>query len=277
MTARRWLAVLLVLLGRITSAEAQTYWLMPPVPPLAPIGLPLPPLGLQTVNTGQQPVTGSGHPVTGSGHPVTGSGHPVTRPPQWSVPGQSAVAPRGDWRGGRGPVVGISPTLLVFVPYVMPVLVELPERSTLKTHAPKAPRAVVGTLALEIEAGDGLQVFVDGYFLGSTTEVGTSIELEAGQHQIELRASGYEPLAFGVSIRPDRMTTYRDVMKRPAGAQNETAANSPAAAAAAASTSVSAPMPLYVIPGCYAGNAPPSDSATLPSGCKRDRLTKVAR
>ena len=153
--------------------------------------------------------------------------------------------------------MGISPTLLVFVPYVMPVPVAVPVAAPAqgpRTTHQRERRAPVGTLGLEIQPGDVLQVYVDGYYAGTTAELGTAIELEAGQHDIELRAADYEPLAFGVRILADRVTTYRDTLKRAPRPQNDLAAGATSPPPAAV------PMPLYVIPGCYAGNTPPSQS-----------------
>lgn len=56
------------------------------------------------------------------------------------------------------------------------------------------------------------EVFADGYFVGSVNDFdGTfqELELEAGPHRIEIRAPGFEPIAFDVNVEPGRTITYR--------------------------------------------------------------------
>lgn len=118
-------------------------------------------------------------------------------------------------------------------------------------------------------------VFVDGYYAGLAEEFGSQgrlLEMDAGPHRVEIRAPGYETLAFSVMISPNDVVRYRGDMQplrtqaavAPAAAAPAPAAAAPAAAAARVAKSV------YVIPNCYAGDKPPS--GTLPEGCDRKKL-----
>ena len=112
------------------------------------------------------------------------------------------------------------------------------------------------------------QVFIDGYYVGTTDVEGTLFELEAGPHRVELKANGYEAVDFDVRIVAQQSITYRDTLK--VSRRSPDAAPVPPEAAAAHTT-------LYVIPGCYAGNQPP-DSLRLAEGCDSSRvIVKVSR
>ena len=56
------------------------------------------------------------------------------------------------------------------------------------------------------------QVFADGYYMGIVDDfdgVFQHMNLEAGPHRIEVRAPGYEPIAFDVRVEPGETITYR--------------------------------------------------------------------
>jgi hypothetical protein len=56
------------------------------------------------------------------------------------------------------------------------------------------------------------EVYVDGYFVGVVDDfdgVFQQVNLEAGPHRIEVRAPGFETIAFQVNIEPNRTITYR--------------------------------------------------------------------
>jgi hypothetical protein len=40
------------------------------------------------------------------------------------------------------------------------------------------------------------------------------LKIEAGTHRIEIRAPGYETLAFDVRIEPGKTTTYKGELKK---------------------------------------------------------------
>ena len=137
--------------------------------------------------------------------------------------------------------------------------------SYLKRQRQSARDIARGGLALETIPGNA-QVFVDGYYMGLAEELdarGGVVDLDAGAHRIELRAPGYETLAFSVRIEPNEIVRYRGrmdaVSTRPATAAAPTPPPPPAAAKS-----------FYVIPGCYAGDKPPTTA--LPKGCDLKKL-----
>jgi hypothetical protein len=73
-----------------------------------------------------------------------------------------------------------------------------------------------GGLRLKIEPKDA-EVFVDGYFAGLVDDFNghfQQLKLTAGPHRIEVRAVGYQPLVFDVSIQPRHTTEYRGMLQR---------------------------------------------------------------
>jgi hypothetical protein len=62
------------------------------------------------------------------------------------------------------------------------------------------------------DAPPDAQVFVDGYYMGIVDDfdgLTQHLNLTAGPHQIEIRAAGYQPIAFNVNVQPGRTITYR--------------------------------------------------------------------
>jgi len=73
-----------------------------------------------------------------------------------------------------------------------------------------------GSLKLKIKPRDA-EVYVDGYFVGVVDDfdgIFQRLHIESGSHRIEVRAQGYEPLAFDVRITPEHTTTYQGELKR---------------------------------------------------------------
>ena len=73
-----------------------------------------------------------------------------------------------------------------------------------------------GSLRLKIKPKEA-EVYVDGYYVGVVDDfdgIFQKLHIESGPHHIEVRASGYEPLAFDVRITPDHSTTYQGEMKK---------------------------------------------------------------
>ena len=73
-----------------------------------------------------------------------------------------------------------------------------------------------GSLKLKIKPRDA-EVYVDGYFVGVVDDfdgIFQRLHVESGSHRIEVRARGFEPLAFDVRITPDHTTTYTGELKR---------------------------------------------------------------
>jgi hypothetical protein len=110
-----------------------------------------------------------------------------------------------------------------------------------------------GGLDLEIEPRTA-DVYVDGFYVGTADDVASNgLALRAGPHWVDVRAPGYDTLTMQVSIIAGQAVRFRREL-----------------ALATAREPVSRPpegsQTIYVIPGCYAGNRPPNESA-LPTGC----------
>jgi hypothetical protein len=147
-------------------------------------------------------------------------------------------------------------------PYYETSLAETYRMSMAETYRRRQREAARGGLVLQT-VPDMAQVFVDGYYVGLAEEFGLGgrgINLDAGPHQVELRAPGYETLTFGVAIEPDSIVRYRGEM--------QPIATKPAAATAPPEPT--AMKSFYVIPNCYAGDKPPT--GTLPKGCDLKKL-----
>jgi len=134
------------------------------------------------------------------------------------------------------------------------------------TTYPQPRREVVARGGLVLQTiPDMAQVFVDGYYVGLAEEFGLHgrpMDISAGAHRIELRAAGYEMLAFSVMIEPNDIVRYRGDMQALSATTRPTMVVVAAPAAA--------PRSFYVIPNCYAGDKPPS--GTLPKGCDLKKL-----
>ena len=149
-------------------------------------------------------------------------------------------------------------------PYFAPIppipetsMAETYRRSMAEQYLRRQREGAPGGLVLENVPANA-QVFVDGYFVGMAEEFGPNgraIELSAGAHTIELRAPGYDTLAFGVRIESNNILRYRGAM--------QTTGSKPAVSTAPAQATTA--RSFYVIPNCYAGDKPPS--GTLPKGC----------
>jgi hypothetical protein len=113
-----------------------------------------------------------------------------------------------------------------------------------------------GTLVLDVEPSTA-QVYVDGFYLGTIDDFErTGVGLPAGRHRLDLRAPGYEMLTIPVEIAA--RTDGQPLRFR--GALTALRTEPPPVAIP------HRPETMYVIPGCYAGNRPPRQSA-LAQGC----------
>ena len=133
-----------------------------------------------------------------------------------------------------------------------------------ETMYPQRHYPIVARGALVLQTiPDIAQVFVDGYYVGLAEEFGLhgrAMDLNAGAHRIELRAPGYETLAFNVMIAPNDIVRYRgDMQPLYTKTANTVALTQPPARKS-----------FYVIPNCYAGDKPPSRA--LPKGCDPKKL-----
>ena len=143
---------------------------------------------------------------------------------------------------------------VVFVPYVpysygygygyeMTAAVGPAFGSQTETPPPPEPPSDTGFLRLEVEPAGLLQIYVDGVFIGTPSDLGSDLELRSGPHRIEIRAPGYESLTFDARIEVDRGITYRGELKPLDITPVEVV---PVPVATGSRT-------LYVIPGCYLG------------------------
>ena len=81
-------------------------------------------------------------------------------------------------------------------------------------YATPPSNAFYGGVRLQVTPRDAA-VYVDGYYVGSVDDFDGSLQrigLEPGPHHIEIRAPGYETLAFDVNVRPDETIRYRGDM-----------------------------------------------------------------
>jgi hypothetical protein len=100
---------------------------------------------------------------------------------------------------------------------------------------------------------------VDGFYIGILDDFSRmGVRLQAGRHWIDVRASGYETLTIPVNISAGQPARFRGDL---------TAVRTPPSNA----VPPRGPETIYVIPGCYAGNRPPRESA-LARGCDIARL-----
>ena len=121
-----------------------------------------------------------------------------------------------------------------------------------------ASMRTAGMLRLDITPATGLQYYVDGMFIGSSSDLGTEFEVNAGARRIEVRAEGYKPLLFDARFVPGGMVTRRGALEP----LHDSATLNPRATGS---------RTMFVIPGCFMGNARP-DPAALPKGCDIARL-----
>ena len=73
-------------------------------------------------------------------------------------------------------------------------------------------RAARGLGSVQIkDAPKHAQVFADGYYAGNVDDfdgVFQHLDLEAGEHHIEIRPEGQQPIAFDVNVQPGETITY---------------------------------------------------------------------
>lgn len=225
----------------------------PPLPriglPLPTIGLPLPTLGLPLAPLGLPPrIDADARRRPGTPHPERRSRfrHGLRRP---SAVYFVSPYPWG-WPSPTGSEVGsAAPGVVAAAPEEEPT----------------------GAIQLDVEPSVPFQIYVDGYFVGTSDDLGHLVDLDAGAHRIEIRAAGYVPHAFDAKVRSGRKITYRAALGAladpPSAAGSAPVPQDPAPAAALAP----GPTTIYFIPGCYLGNLPP-DTVKLPAGCDLGRL-----
>jgi len=217
--------------------------------PLPPIGLPLPPIGLPLPSIGFPPI--DSQPRVGKSRPLPEIGNRHRR-----FNGKPSVPT----------VVYVIPAYgFDYLPLAQPGVPGPGYFPDARSENQKE-RPLSGILRLEVEPEAVLQLYVDGYYVGTPADFNGEVALEAGPHVIEIRAPGYETLQLDVNIAPDRSITYRGSLK-PA---SEPPPPSPTVQTLP-DVAPRTPTTFYLIPGCYAGNVPPKD-AGLPASCDQSRV-----
>ncbi|MBI3049732.1 MAG: PEGA domain-containing protein [Acidobacteria bacterium] len=131
-----------------------------------------------------------------------------------------------------------------------------------RSSLPGAPAGEwLGYLRLVVEP-DTAQVYVDGFYVGTVADLRGLVTLEPGPHRVELRAPGYDTVAFDVRVFPTETITYRTALQPSAPAEKP------------APPAPGTPKAFYVIPNCYAGDRPPDRSA-LPRTCDIAKLRTI--
>ena len=218
--------------------------------PLPSIGLPLPRITAPLPSIGLPPITDTQRAAVGRQAPaVDGGRRPHRRRGSRTAGTAVLVVPVWGW-DHRAIAQAATPT---------------PSYQAPSAAAARAQRAT-GTLSLDVEPFALVQVYVDGYFVGTPPDVGGNFEMEAGAHRVELRAAGYQSISFDVRITAGRSVTYRHSLEPLPPAETPRLPVETAPAAQAQRSIV------YLIPGCYLGNVPPKD-AGLPATCDQSQVT----
>lgn len=213
-------------------------------PALPSIGLPLPQLGLPLPSLGLPPDTDAAR-----------RGNQSKPPDRNDRPGHGR---QHDGRGGRS-----RPTVvLIAPPYGWDYAAPPPPPEEPQAGTP--PALPTGSIQLDILPAGIVQLYVDGYYVGTPDDLNGELRLEAGPHRLELRAPGYQSETVDVQIEAGRTISYRGALE-PLDRKEAPAAAPPADAKPPAR------KPIYVIPGCYLGNVPPKE-AGLPPGCDPSRM-----
>jgi len=246
----RVLVAAFAVIAAATAAAAQTRGKgLTDEMPTPSIGLPLPQIGL---------------PLPSLGLPLEPMGLPPARraQPEQSEPNGRLARPdpfdrsRRPERSERRRSERSERSIVVFGWPYLPVA-EFPPVPSVASPVER----VSGRLRLLLTSGLNPQVFVDGYYTGLFSDRAGELTLDAGPHTIELREEGYSSARVSVNIQPNALLTYDIGLPPLVSASSPAAAQvrEPAPPAPARST-------IYVVPGCYVGNVPPTRVA-LPAGC----------
>ena len=71
-----------------------------------------------------------------------------------------------------------------------------------------------GGLSFDMQPA-GAAVFIDGVFVGAAADFGPTaapLTLRAGLHHVELRADGFQPIAFDITVVPGQVIPYQGTM-----------------------------------------------------------------
>lgn len=128
---------------------------------------------------------------------------------------------------------------------------------TQQAPEPPPPSVTWGVLRLDVTPMTGLLYYIDGEYFGSSADLGTQFEVTAGGRRVEVRAQGYKSLAFNTRITPGETASFRGALE-------------PLQTQAAIARPAGNPT-MFIIPGCYMGNARPNPAALRP-GCDVQKM-----
>lgn len=217
-------------------------------PPRPSIGLPLPPIGL--------PLPRLGLPIADE---VRAPSHDRRRVPH---------RPGGRDRRFKRPA-GI-PLFFVVPPYAWDSTVRTSVPGVIADDDAPEPAANTGRLRLELPPLAGIEIYIDGYYIGTPADLHGDLELPAGPHRLEIRAPGYDTTVVDILITEGRSVTYRAELT-PLSATPPAPAPPREPDRAGGSDQALPPSTFYYIPGCYMGNVPP-EQVKLPPGCDISRV-----
>lgn len=255
----RYYCVVLVLLGLPLPAAAQQPRQSghPQPASIGAIGLPLPSIGLPVPINYQKPWEWTVPAPAWERYQVPAWEKPG--PPAWERGHVSQPIQRPPNRHRPRPRPPVYPTYGIGYSYGVPYVMA-PAVAPVASAPEPPPVPDRGFLRLDVEPASLLQIYVDGVFVGTHSDHRGELELRPGAHRVEIRAPGYEPLAFDTRIEPGLGITYRGDLR-----------STGATASAAPIVMPTGSRTLYVIPGCYLGNVLP-DVDRLPKGCDISRM-----
>ena len=177
----------ILLLGLSSVAGAQHHHhaasapLAGTVPELPPVGLPLPSIGLPHPPTGLPPLAAPATPGGVRHIRRAAAGRYASRRPSSSV-------------------------------YIVPAFVGSVGSYALDVSGTPDPAPVGGGLRVEVPPGVFGQVYLDGYYVGTTEDLDRPMDIASGRHSIEIRADGYQPAQDDIAVAPGRSVTYRGLL-----------------------------------------------------------------
>jgi hypothetical protein len=77
------------------------------------------------------------------------------------------------------------------------------------------PSGAYGGVRIDLPQRDA-EVYADGYYAGIVDDFDGALQhldLPVGPHHIEVRANGFEPIAFDVAVQPGRTIAYRAALQ----------------------------------------------------------------
>lgn len=141
-----------------------------------------------------------------------------------------------------------------------------------------------GRLRLDVVPSTA-RVYVDGSFIGTVGDVNYrsgGYALSPGAHHVAVRAAGYDSTGSSVWVPAGQSVLYQDYLDRSLSSIRYRPSFVPVSSYRRPAwryvrymePPVQTRPGLYVIPGCYAGDAPPRPEKLLP-GCKLEDLRRV--